>query len=564
MDDVDAVQAQIARNMLSSGDWVTARLDGVAYLEKSPLVYWMMAGSYRVFGVHDWAARLPLALAAVLLCWVTFRIGRWSFGEEAGLYAGLSLATCAGLYLFTRIQIPDATLTLTIALAIWACFRLLEPDESSPRLWSALLGVAVALGVLLKGLIAIVFPVLAVVAYMAVTRQLASLAAWKRLRLGLAVPLCLLIAAPWHVLATLRNPPYLVFSMHSGPGDYRGFFWFYFFNEHLLRFLNLRYPRDYNTVPRPLFWALNLVWIFPWTAYLVASARQSFSAATRAGRVRLLALCWIGAVMVFFTFSTTQEYYSMPIYPALALLVGSAMAEGGRWIVWATRVTSAMFLVVFTVLSALLISVWRIPAPGQMWTSLTQNPALYTLSLGHMADLTFKTFAYLKLPLGVAALAFGLGAAGLLIMRKNVKATALVLAGSMAIFFQASRLALVRFENYLGSYPLAVALEHNPPGQLIEADAYYAFSSVFFYTNRTALLLDGRVNNLEYGSCAPDAPHVFIDDSTFKSIWSSSRRAYLLTYGDDMKHWRELVGADNLHAVAECGGNYLLTNRALR
>jgi hypothetical protein len=564
MDDVDAVQAQIARNMLASGDWVTARLDGVAYLEKSPLVYWMMAGSYRVFGVHDWAARLPLALAAVLLCWVTFLIGRWSFGEEAGLYAGLSLATCAGLYLFTRIQIPDATLTLTIALAIWACFRLLEPDESSPWLWSAMLGVAVALGVLLKGLIAIVFPVLAVVAYMAVTRQLASLAAWKRLRLGLAVPLCLLVAAPWHVLATLRNPPYFVFSMHSGPGDYRGFFWFYFFNEHLLRFLNLRYPRDYNTVPRPLFWALNLVWIFPWTAYLVAAARQSFSSATRAGRVRLLALCWIGAVMVFFTFSTTQEYYSMPIYPALALLVGSAMAEGGRWIVWATRVTAAMFLAVFAVLSALLIGVWRIPAPGQMWTSLTQNPALYTLSLGHMADLTFRTFAYLKLPLAVAALAFGLGTAGLWVMRKNVKATALVLAGSMAIFFQASRLALVRFENYLGSYPLAVALEQSPPGQLIEADAYYAFSSVFFYTNRTALLLDGRVNNLEYGSYAPDAPHVFIDDSAFKSIWSSSRRAYLLTYGDDMKHWRELVGADNLHAVAECGGNYLLTNRALR
>ncbi|MGC9224694.1 MAG: ArnT family glycosyltransferase [Terracidiphilus sp.] len=564
MDDVDAVQAQIARNMLASGDWVTARLDGVAYLEKSPLVYWMMAASYRVFGVHDWAARLPLALAAVLLCWVTFRMGRWSFGEEAGLYAGLSLATCAGLYLFTRIQIPDATLTLTIALAIWACFRLLEPGESSPWRCSATLGVAVAFGVLLKGLIAIVFPVLAVVAYMAVTRQLASLAAWKRLRLGLAIPLCLLIAAPWHVLATLRNPPYFVFSMHSGPGDYRGFFWFYFFNEHLLRFLNLRYPRDYNTVPRPLFWALNLVWIFPWTAYLVASARQSFSSATRAGRVRLLALCWIGAVMVFFTFSTTQEYYSMPIYPALALLVGSAMAEGGRWIAWATRVTTAMFLAVFAVLSALLISVWRIPAPGQMWTSLTQNPALYTLSLGHMADLTFKTFAYLKLPLGVAALAFGLGAAGLLIMRRNVKATALVLAGAMAIFFQASRLALVRFENYLGSYPLAVALEQSPPGQLIEADAYYAFSSVFFYTNRTALLLDGRVNNLEYGSYAPDAPHVFIDDSTFKSIWSSSPRAYLLTYGDDMKHWRELVGATNLHAVAECGGNYLLTNRALR
>src|SRR6516225_11892297 len=114
MDDVDAVQAQIARTMLESGDWVTARLDGVAYLEKSPLIYWMMAVSFRIFGVHDWAARLPLALAVVLLCWVTYRFGRWAFDEEAGTYAGVALATCLGLFLFTRILIPDATLTLAI------------------------------------------------------------------------------------------------------------------------------------------------------------------------------------------------------------------------------------------------------------------------------------------------------------------------------------------------------------------------------------------------------------------------------------------------------------------
>src|SRR4029077_13961412 len=80
MDDVDAVQGQIARNMLQSGDWVTARLDGVAYLEKSPLKYWMIAVSYMTFGVHDWAARIPIALSTVLLCWVTARFAAWAFG----------------------------------------------------------------------------------------------------------------------------------------------------------------------------------------------------------------------------------------------------------------------------------------------------------------------------------------------------------------------------------------------------------------------------------------------------------------------------------------------------
>ncbi|HEX4605404.1 MAG TPA: glycosyltransferase family 39 protein, partial [Candidatus Angelobacter sp.] len=167
MDDVDAVQAQIARNMLVSGDWVTARLDGVAYLEKSPLVYWVMAVSYKVFGVHDWAARMPLALAVVLLCWITYRMGRWAFDEEAGMFAGIILATSAGLFLFTRILVPDAMLTLAITGAIWAWLRLLEPDEPHHYRWAASMGLCLGAGLLLKGLIAVVFPMMAGCAYMA-------------------------------------------------------------------------------------------------------------------------------------------------------------------------------------------------------------------------------------------------------------------------------------------------------------------------------------------------------------------------------------------------------------
>src|SRR5437773_2592769 len=125
MDDVDGVQAQISRNMLQSGDWVTARLNGVAYLEKSPLGYWLRATSYFVFGVNDWAARLPLALAVIALCWVTLRFGTWAFGYEAGFYSGLVLTTSVGLFLFTRILIPDAILTLTIAVALWSFMRAL-------------------------------------------------------------------------------------------------------------------------------------------------------------------------------------------------------------------------------------------------------------------------------------------------------------------------------------------------------------------------------------------------------------------------------------------------------
>jgi 4-amino-4-deoxy-L-arabinose transferase-like glycosyltransferase len=522
----------------------------------------MMAASYRVFGVHDWAARLPLALAVILLCWVTYRFTRWGLGERAGIFAGVSLATAAGLYLFTRILIPDATLTLTITAAIWAWMRLLEPEseDKRPWLWSVILGVSIGCGLLLKGLIACVFPVLAALLYMGLTRQLWARAAWKRLSPLLVIAVVLLIAAPWHVLAMLRNPPYFAFSMHSGPGEYRGFFWFYFFNEHLLRFLNLRYPRDYNTVPRVLFWLLNLVWLFPWSAYLAGATRLSYGRTTRASRVRLMALCWIAVVMVFFTFSTTQEYYSMPIYPALAILVGSALAEG-RYFKISSRVLIGIFATFFAALGTVLALVAHIPAKGELSQALSQNPEMYTLSLGHMTDLTLPAFAYLKLPLAVAVVAFGFSAVGLWLSRRSTGRTVAVLAVGMIVFFQASRLALVRFDTYLGSYPLAQKLMASPRGQLIEADAYYAFSSVFFYTNRTALLLNGRSNNLEYGSYAPNAPHVFIDDAGFQVRWRSSDRYYLLAYGDDLPHLQALIGKASLHVVAENSGNYLFCNQ---
>jgi len=140
MDDVDSIQAQIARGMLTSGDWVTARLDGLKFLEKPPLVYWMIAGSFRLFGVHDWAARIPIAVSVIGVCWLTAAFGTWAFGKRAGFYAGLAMATCVGLFLFTRILIPDTMLTFTIALAMWALLRVALPDRSLPAGYCNLIG----------------------------------------------------------------------------------------------------------------------------------------------------------------------------------------------------------------------------------------------------------------------------------------------------------------------------------------------------------------------------------------------------------------------------------------
>jgi 4-amino-4-deoxy-L-arabinose transferase-like glycosyltransferase len=559
MDDVDAVHGQMARNMVQSGDWVIAHLDGVPYMEKAPLPYWLIAICYLLMGVHDWVARIPTALAAVLLCFVTARYGAWAFGRRAGFYAGLALATSIGLFLFTRILIPDVMLTLTVTACFMAFQRAMNEDgeELHARQWPAVIGIALGVGVLLKGLLALVVPVGGVLVYLLLTRQLFSRETWRRLRPLSVVLIFLLIAAPWHVLATLRMPPYFNFSMHSGPGEYHGFFWFYFINEHLLRFLNLRYPRDYNTVPRLAFWLLNLLWLFPWSAYLPAAARLSYKPADRAGRTRLLALCWVGFLLLFFTFSTTQEYYSMPMYPALALLLGCAMDREGKLITAGSRTLAFISTAAVAAIGAILFAVRHVPATGDISSALQQHPESYTLSLGHMGDLTLQSFAYLRAPLALAGVAFLIGAAGAWLRGRRAF---LVLAVMMVLFLHASRLALVTFDPYLSSRPLAEALLHAPQGDLIVDGAYYPFSSVMFYSNRNALLLNGRKNNLEYGSYAPGAPAVFINDAEFMRLWSGTIRYYLVADRSGLARLSALVGPARLHQIAESGGKFLFTN----
>jgi hypothetical protein len=415
---------------------------------------------------------------------------------------------------------------------------------------------------LFKSLVGVVFPVTAALLYLAVTRQLFDAKVWKRLHPLSGLLVVLVIAAPWHVIAAVRNPPYFDFTMRSAPGEYHGFLWFYFINEQLLRFLNMRYPRDYDTVPRLYFWLFHLLWLFPWSVYLPAAVNQSvrlgFKPPDRAGKARLLALCWIGFILVFFTFSTTQEYYSMPCYPALALLLGSAMAAGGNWIRYGTRVLCGIFIAAAVAVLTLYFLAGNLPAPGDISSALSSNPGAYKLSLGHMEDLTIASFAYLRLPLLVAALAFLVGAAGT--FRAKAQRAFLAIALMAILFFQASRIAMAAFDPYLSSRPLAEALFRAPSGKLIVDHHYYTFSSIFFYTNRDALLLNGRFNNLVYGSYAPGAPNVFIDDAQWKALWLQPDRYYLVITQKAAERLKNLVDPKLLTTVAQSGGKLLLTN----
>ena len=555
MDDVDAVNAQIARNMLDSGDWVTAHLDGVKYLEKSPLGYWLMATCYAIFGVHDWVARLPNALGAIGLMFVTAAIGRWGFGPQAGFYAGLSVGASVGLFLFTRIVIPDVLLTAAVGSALYSFLRVVEDRD---RRWIWGFWASIGVGMLLKGLLAALVPVATAFLYLLLERRLFRRETWKLLRPFTGAALVLAIFTPWVALATLRNPPHFDFTMRSAPGVYRGFFWFYFINEHILRFLGLRFPKDYNTVPRLPFLLLHLVWFFPWSAFLPAALKADLSGDPRAARLRRLALLWIGFLLAFLSFSTTQEYYSMPCYPAFGVLLGLGLARGPRrWVQGGYAVLAVLGLVAGVAAGLILYRVRGLPSLGDISSALTQNPEAYTLSLGHMQDLTLASFAYLRGPLLAAGLALSLGALGAWFLRRTHFAP-LCLAAMMVVSLQAAHSAMRVFDPYLSSRPLADALREAPAGQLIIEGHYYPASSVVFYTNRRALLLNGRADNLIYGAAAPDAPPVFLEDADLARIWRQDQRLYLVSPEASRRRLEGVLGSVKLYAAR--GGKVILTN----
>jgi 4-amino-4-deoxy-L-arabinose transferase-like glycosyltransferase len=556
MDDVDAVNAQIARNMLESGDWITARINGVLYLEKSPLGYWLMAICYAVFGVHDWAARLPTALGSVGLMWVTAAMGRWGFGSRAGFYSGLAIGTSAGLFLFTRTVIPDVLLTLTVTTALY-CFLRTIVDED--RRWALGFWISVGLGLLLKGLLAALVPMATAGLFLLIRRQLLDRRSWYLLRPTAGFILMLAIYLPWVLFATWRNPPLFDLTLKSEPGVYRGFFWFYFMNEQVLRFLNLRYPHDYNTVPRLTFLLLHVIWIFPWTVFLPAAVvTRSTADEKRAQSLRLIAILWIVFMLTFLSFSTTQEYYSMPCYPAFCLLVGAALTRGPQqWIKFAYRALLGVGLVFATAALFILSQVRGARTEGDISSALTQNPDAYTLALGHIRDLTLPSFAYLREPLMLAAVAMALGPVVACLVWRRALAP-LSLAAMMILLMHASSQALGVFDPYLSSRPLADAIARGPKGQLVIEGHYYPASSVAFYTGEPALLYNGRADNLVYGSAAPDAPPVFIGDTELASLWRTDRRLYLVAPVESRPRLEGLLGGVRL--LAERGGKCLLSN----
>ncbi|HEY8998463.1 MAG TPA: glycosyltransferase family 39 protein, partial [Edaphobacter sp.] len=316
LDDVDSIYIEIAREMMLRHDYVTPYINGVRFFDKPPLMYWMAAGSMHIFGAHDWASRLPLALGVLALLLAVYALGIRLFEDispigspdRGGFYAALAMATSVGPYLYTRFYIPDILLALWMTLGVHLFLIALDcvREERSALLPSLGFGAVMALNVLTKGLIGLVFPIGFVVFYLLITKQVARL---RKMHLAASIAVFLAIAAPWHVLAAIRTPA-IALPKGLGLPAYGGWAWFYLYNEHIARFLGKRIPHDYGQVPIPLFWLLSALWVMPWTAFLfpavmahIKDLRERAAAQRSRYEAALSLLLWAALVLVFFTLS---------------------------------------------------------------------------------------------------------------------------------------------------------------------------------------------------------------------------------------------------------------------
>jgi 4-amino-4-deoxy-L-arabinose transferase-like glycosyltransferase len=535
LDDADSAHAVAAREILQTGNWVVLHINGIRYLEKPPLHYWLVAASYALFGPSTFSTRLPLALAVVGLVLMAYAFGRHFFGERAGFYAGLVMCTSIGVFLFTRIMIPDAIYALELTVAFYLFLRAWI-GSLSPRLgfWGA--AAMIALAVLTRSLVGIVFPVVILGLFLLLSGQWRR---WRELPLVSSALIFLAIALPWHIAAEIRVPHH--------PAD---FFWFYFLNEQVFRALGWRYPADYAAVPLGTWLALHLVWFFPWSFFLPYALLElprpkTWRKLSPDGQARLLLFIWAAFILAFFSWTKSRmEYYSWGAWPAMAILLGLGLARAEeqhrRWLV---RLQAGLALAGVAVAAILGSMLWvsRNIRSGSDITALLhrQNPALYRLSMTDFLELTPNSFADLRLPAALAAacMLLGLGAAWVLRRRRRALAANLVLACTMGVFLFCANLGYRVFEPHLSSRPLAnVILKYLRPGDRIAIyGEFEGASSIGFYTGRRILLYNGRYNGLAWGSYYPDAPKIFLNDHTFPALWKSPTRVFLVVPKDKQR-----------------------------
>jgi 4-amino-4-deoxy-L-arabinose transferase-like glycosyltransferase len=537
LDGPDALNAEIAREMLTGHHWVVPFANGILYAQDPPLLFWSVAASFGLFGVSDWAARLPVALAVLGIFIATFSLGRRIFrSPAAGFYAVLALITSYGVFLFGHLLLRDVFLCLWTTLALDFFWRSLEQERHRV---STALGFAAccALGVLTQGLPGLLFPLAVILIYLAWTHNLRHLLHWHPVP---AVLLFLAMVLPWHIAAHIASGKALVGGLMPALSGGR--------------------------VPLYIFWPLLLLWTVPWCDFSLRALRIGGSPnAERRSQARLLCLIWILVVLVFFSFAARQEFNLLSALPPVALLAGGWLAEDedqphhqGRI---ATGILFAIGMAAAALVAYFLVTA-PAPAPGvDIATLLRPNAGQHPVFFAYFIDLTHQAMGAFRgsLAIAFAALVVGVSVAFWFRLRDNARMANCFVAGMMVAILIAAHLGLYTFSPVLSSEILAEAIkpELHPDDAVVINGPFTDASSVAFYLQRQVLVLNGlRSGKLGGGSLTPTSASVFIDDAALAKLWNGPGRVFLWTRPGTLP---QLAG--EVYVIGRSGGKEMVSNQ---
>jgi 4-amino-4-deoxy-L-arabinose transferase-like glycosyltransferase len=482
--------AEIPREMVASGDWTTPRLNDIKYFEKPALQYWATAAAYTVFGEHQWTARLWSALTGFLGIFMVFFTARRLFGAQAAWYAALVLGSSLLWVLIAHINTLDMGVSFFLSAAVCA-FLLAQQDAMAARArerWMLLAWAAVALAVLSKGLIGLVLPGAAMVVYVLIERD------WRllgRLHLFTGTALLLALTVPWFVAVSRANPE---------------FFHFFFIHEHFERFLTKQHGR-YQ--PAYYFIPVLLAGMLPWTITLLdALARAGKRVPQQRFQTQRFLLVWAAVVFVFFSVSDSKLVsYILPMFPALALLIGVRLTQlGPRALAWQT-----------------------LPAALAGITLLALLPGIARYASREVPVEMLEAYANWLLAAAVLQIAGAAGCAALAWRGKTNAALAL-LAGTGLVFAQLALSGHESLSRANSAYHIAQKIkpEMKPGMPFYSVNTYD--QSLQFYLQRSTTMV---VYKDELGFGIEQEPQKFIPDfEQFEKTWNAQSEALALMSPD--------------------------------
>jgi 4-amino-4-deoxy-L-arabinose transferase-like glycosyltransferase len=552
-DQIDGQYAGAAREMMARGDWLTPTQDGVPRLQKPPLVYWCEALSMSVFGVNEFAARFPVALAMTGWFLATGLIAQRVVGTwSAGLAGALTLAMFTGTFFFTHLVMPEPFLGCLMALSFWSLLKAVQvpgvPDrEDEVDRWLMAAWMFIALSVLAKGIHGLIIPVIAV-----------TCAAWLRPWWRTVWRRFLLRPNGWILFLAVLAPWYIVTERH-----YPGFLKDHFFNEQIGSALSRRWPPDSDRVPLWVFWPEQLVLLFPISLLFPGAVRVALRSwgggHSWLGDDGPLLLAWFLVVALGISFANIQDYYLMIVWTPIAIWIA--------WVVTRKAISFQWPAVVIGLLGAsgLVLALFLGFSP-----SSRVDPSRPGLLIG---DTILNVFQVLPpsawkaiVPLLFLASASALAVGTLVFLFNRNGKSEYCLAGFallMAAIFAIGTRCMQLVEEEFSSAKIAEIIDSRdrPKSIVIAQGDPNEKTTLFFYLHRPIFWVDGHPD-IEFATRSLGiGRHHYLTREQVAKVWREAEQVFLLIEGNVLAEWEEYLGLAHASPIGTCGSRVILVNR---